>query len=356
MEDFPDFEARTDIGGTAGDNDYVVRLYTWDGSLSSDTVAVTVSVTNVEEPGVVTLSPSQPQAGAWVTAALREPDGEVNVNVPNGGWHWQRRANETAMWENITSSRTRSEFFQGPSYQPVAADVGQMLRATVSYTDGESADATDLKSSQSAATVPVRPGAPGKPTLEASGGDRRVTLTWTPAPDNGSKVTGYQYRQSTQSGSIGSQPWVEITGSTAATRSDTVTDHLTNGQPYTFQVRAQNGEGDGLASNSAEATPANRPPNPPSGLTSVVFAEESSDTVATYGLSDVDEGAVLTLKKEGPDAASFRISGDTLYFKEMEDFPDFSARTDIGGTAGDNDYVVGLYTRGTGRCRRTRWR
>ena len=94
--------------------------------------------------------------------------------------------------------------------------------------------------------------------------------------------------------------------------------------------------------------PPNRPPNPPAGSTSVVFAEESSDTVATYRLSDPDPGAVLTLKIGGPsassDSASFRISGDTLYFKEMEDFPDFEARTDIGGTAGDNDYVVRLYT------------
>ena len=244
----PDFEAPSDANT---DRVYSLEVKAYDGVLSSPPCTVEVAVRNVDEAGTVTLSPSQPRAGAWVTATLREPDKGVRVR----GWQWQRRASEAAPWEDITlvGALSAGEFFQGPSYRPVAGDVGQMLRVTMSYTDGESADANDLKSAQSAATVPVRAGTPGKPgNLEASGGDRQVRLTWTPARDNGSVLTGYQYRKSTNSDSITSQSWTGITGSTAATTSHTVTTGLTNGQAFTFQVRAQNGEGVGLGSSSAE--------------------------------------------------------------------------------------------------------
>ena len=104
-EDFPDFEAPTDIGGDDGDNDYVVRLYTWDGSLSSDTVAVTVSVTNVDEPGAVSLTSTSPRVGTRLTVVLTDPDGDVAVRA----WHWQRRASATAEWEPpLPSSSARA--------------------------------------------------------------------------------------------------------------------------------------------------------------------------------------------------------------------------------------------------------
>ena len=105
MADFPDFEAPTDIGGDDGDNDYVVRLYTWDGSLSSDTVAVTVSVTNVDEPGAVSLTSTSPRVGTRLTVVLTDPDGDVAVRA----WHWQRRASATAEWEPpLPSSSARA--------------------------------------------------------------------------------------------------------------------------------------------------------------------------------------------------------------------------------------------------------
>ena len=39
-----------------------------------DTKEVTVKVTNVDEPGLVTLSSRQPQAGVMLTAILTDPD------------------------------------------------------------------------------------------------------------------------------------------------------------------------------------------------------------------------------------------------------------------------------------------
>ena len=90
---------------------------------------------------------------------------------------------------------------------------------------------------------PVAPGAPT--SLEATAGDKMVTLTWM-APATGDDPTGYQVR-STVDGR--SSEWAATSSMTA----HTVTG-LTNGTEYTFEVRAMNAAGNGPAA-SAKATP-----------------------------------------------------------------------------------------------------
>ena len=67
---------------------------------ASAALPVSVRVTNVDEPGTVSLSPSRPEVGAWVTATLREPDRDVRVPE----WQWER-ADETDAWEDLSSRR-----------------------------------------------------------------------------------------------------------------------------------------------------------------------------------------------------------------------------------------------------------
>ena len=89
--------------------------------------------------------------------------------------------------------------------------------------------------------------------------DSRVELTWTstiPANlvDTLSAVedrSGFQYRQKA-GGGYGS--WIDIRNSNAFTGTHVVTG-LTNGTRYTFEVRAVNSAGGGLASNEEEAVP-----------------------------------------------------------------------------------------------------
>ena len=76
-----------------------------------------------------------------------------------------------------------------------------------------------------------------------------MALSWTAPSNGGSAITKYQYSAST-----GADNWQDIPGSGAATTSYTVTG-LTNGQSYTFKVRAVNSVGEG-AEATATATPA----------------------------------------------------------------------------------------------------
>ena len=94
--------------------------------------------------------------------------------------------------------------------------------------------------------VPLAPG-----NLKAAPRDQAVLLTWdTPAANNGSPLTGYEYRQSTDGGATWSPDWGTIplpSGTTAADLTEHTVTSLTNGTVYTFEVRAVNEVGEGAA-------------------------------------------------------------------------------------------------------------
>ena len=107
-------------------------------------------------------------------------------------------------------------------------------------------------------------GAPDVPhSLDAMPGNGQVMLSWV-QPSGGAEVTGYEYEQDV------SGTWIS-TGSTDT--SYTVTG-LTNGQSYTFRVRAVNSAGRSAASTaSASVTPATVP-GAPTGLSATVSHEQ----------------------------------------------------------------------------------
>ena len=104
----------------------------------------------------------------------------------------------------------------------------------------------------------------GKPVTDvdltdAVSGDRRVTLGWDPVPDPPTEeLGGFQYRQKA-GGDYGR--WIDVRNSDASTDEHVVAG-LTNGTTYTFQVRAVNSSGGGLASNELSAVPSTTPGAP----------------------------------------------------------------------------------------------
>ena len=108
---------------------YNVTVRAADRSNDSDTIAVTVRVTNVEEMGTVTLSPTTPPSiGTAITAALSDLDGGVTGTT----WQWSKSMTPTMMdsWMAITGATSNM-------YTVMDDDVGYYLRATAMYDDGE---------------------------------------------------------------------------------------------------------------------------------------------------------------------------------------------------------------------------
>ena len=84
-----------------------------------------VTVTNVDEPGIVTLSSLQPQVEAELTATLVDP--EVPVRSPTETWKWEK-SQDLSSWTPIDSVDLAVR-------TPDATTVGYYLRATATYDD-----------------------------------------------------------------------------------------------------------------------------------------------------------------------------------------------------------------------------
>ena len=137
----PDYESPGDSGG---DNVYEVTVVVTDSESNTDEQDVTVKVTNIEEPGTVTLSTLQPRVGFPVTATLADPD---NITADSVSWQWYRGADiqTTGLPEECaetTSDNCAIKAATSDVYTPVADDIGDTLNAVATYIDGSPNDPT----------------------------------------------------------------------------------------------------------------------------------------------------------------------------------------------------------------------
>ena len=148
---------------------YSVTVTATDTAGGTDTITITIYVNNVDEAGTVTLSSLQPLVAIPLTATLDDPDG-ISGSVT---WSWARSPNGASSWTLISGA--------SDSYTPAASDVGDYLRATASYNDGQGGG----KSAQtiSANAVEVAPGR-NKPVLREYPTATRSVTRNTPAGRN----------------------------------------------------------------------------------------------------------------------------------------------------------------------------
>ena len=117
----PDYEDPADANT---DNVYMVTVVATAGTLMASQ-DVTVTVSNVNEAGTVTLSTMSPAVGSEVTASLTDLDG----GITRTSWQWASADAMDGSFEDITGA-------DSASYTPVEGDAGMYLQATASYTDG----------------------------------------------------------------------------------------------------------------------------------------------------------------------------------------------------------------------------
>ena len=115
-----DFEDPADDNA---DNVYVIEIVADDGHGVIVRMDLEITVTDVDEPGIVALSITNPRVGAQLTATLTDP-GSQPATV---SWQWQRAgAPANPAWTNISGATSAT-------YTVVAADLGKVLRAVVRY-------------------------------------------------------------------------------------------------------------------------------------------------------------------------------------------------------------------------------
>ncbi len=147
----PDYENPRDANR---DHVYQVTVRASDGT-SEDTLAVTVTVTNVDEAGRILLSSLQPQLDTALTATLADPDG-VSGAI---SWTWERSLNRTSGWTPIGGATSAT-------YTPGDTDLHHYLRVAASYGDREGPGKSADRVAESVQAAPVSNGAPVFPSAE----------------------------------------------------------------------------------------------------------------------------------------------------------------------------------------------
>ena len=140
----PDFEAPVD--GDAA-NTYELTLLARAGSSVTDTHTFTVTVTDVDEEGALSLSSTRPALGAVLTAVPTDPDG---VTAGTAVWQWERSTGRNS-WAVIDGAAAAS-------YTPVAADTNTFLRVTATYADEHGTGKTVSEVAPNVVTGPLLTG------------------------------------------------------------------------------------------------------------------------------------------------------------------------------------------------------
>ena len=246
---------------------YSVTVTADDSKGGTDTIAVTIDVTDMEEDGTVTLSTYQPTARAQVTATLTDPDGVTGTTT----WLWAKSSDGNTDWANVGTN--------SPSYTTVDGDVGSYLRATASYTDGHGPS----KSANAQTTQKVGAGTNRAPEFGATTDTREVaekTAAGQPVgaavtandPDNGDTLT-----YSMSGGDAGLFDFDTGTGQIKV-KAGTTLDYEGTRKSYTVAIEVTDGKDADGASNPA-----------------------MDDSIAvTINVTDVDEAGTVALSMTQP--------------------------------------------------------
>ncbi len=299
---------------------------------------VTVTVTEVDEPGMVTLSSLQPQVGAELTATLTDPEADSPADLT---WKWEKSM-DMASWSTIDNGTAGT-------YMPLAAHVGRYLRIVATYDDSNGDERT--AQAVSANTVRTEPTTADPEPVFPDDSDARTVDENSAAGGNvGKPVAATDTSDDVVTYSLGGtdEDKFEIdpaTGQiTVGTRA--IMNHETN-PTYMVTVTATDASGDAPAAETVTITvkDLNEAPMVTEGVTMVEHAEDDADvdtddataltvTGATYTTSD-PEGGTVTLMAKGTDGDKFRISeAGALTFK---DAPNYEMPVDSNR---DNAYMV----------------
>ena len=174
----PDYE---NPGSADGDNVYEVTVLANDG-FNEAVRAVVITVTNEDEAGTVTLTPTAANVDGEIMASVTDIDSPRGIPDADVMWQWAKsdaRAGEFTDIEDATEA----------SYMPVEADQGMYLRATATYTDGEGSGKTESEVTTAPVAVtmdndgrisfsPRQPAVGRVLTARLSDADNPMNVTW----------------------------------------------------------------------------------------------------------------------------------------------------------------------------------
>ena len=300
---------------------------------TDDTITVTINLTNVDEPGTVSISGTL-SGGVTLTASVTDIDGTPTSVT----WRWARGDTQNGTFTNITGATS-------DSYTLVAADVTKYLRATANYTDpqgsSKSANATTGQIGASNAEPSFSTETATRTLPENTGAGINVTGGTIAATDSNSDTLTYTLT-GTDAGSFD----IDSSNGQIKTRTGVTYDFEGSKKTYTVTVNVRDskdaaGDANTVTDDSITVTINLTNVNEAPVIASPPATEsipENSTAVATFSATDVDASDTRTWSLEpADDGAKFTInpSSGVLTFTNA---PDFETPNQTGSTA--NEYKV----------------
>ena len=311
-----------------------------------DSVDVTITVGNEDEPGSVTLTTltASIQARVEVTAVLEDDDGPSPGSV---SWAWHRSPNGRTDWVTLAGAT-------GARYTPTLVDAGNFLRATASYNDGHGQDKTASEVSPRVGDPPPVNSAPAFPATEdgrrdvpedARGGDAVGDPVEANDLNAGDSAVNDPLAYSLTGTDAGSFTIDEGSGQIRLAQGTTLDFEGKRTYRVTVEVtdgRDQNGDDDMDAIDASRTvtisvTDVNEAPVV-SGDTTPSVAENTSAAVATYTGADPERD---TLEWSVNNTDFWISSRGQLYFQAPPDYEGGSTSFSIRVTATDPEGLEG---------------
>ena len=306
--------------------EYSVTVQNSDGLLTGS-LAVTITITNIDERGEIELSSEQPQVGTALTATLEDDDGDLS----NIAWQWESYSATTTTWTTVSTTTAGSA--TSNAYTPTSDDEGNTLRITATYTDGHGSGKTVVE--QPSNTVRAAPPINHAPEFDSPSVNRSIAENTAAGENIGAPVTA----DDQNSGDIlkyalegADAASFDIDSGTGQLKTKAALNYEGT-KTYTATVRASDpsNESDTI---SVTINVANVNESPKiDGRTLVTIIEGLSTSVATYSHGD-PEGENIVWNLAGPDKDAFAITEGELSFVSL---PDVENPTDVGT---DNVYNV----------------
>ena len=307
----PDFEGPADRDL---DNVYDVTISAGDTAGKTSSIDVTVTVTNVDEAGTVTLSSEQPGEGVSFSARLADPD-NIRSTI---SWQWSRSTDAAAGWVAIPNANSGI-------YVPSVVDVGHYLQATATYRDAESATADKTASAVSANAVLGRPEINIAPDfLEDDPTSRSVNENAAAGAAVGNPVAAEDANGDLLNYTLGGDDAASFTIDSATGQisvgASTILDFESRSS-YSVSVTAT--DPDGLSDSIGVSITVNDVDEAPSITavsTDMEYAENGTDPVATFAATDPEGVTPIGWELSGNDSDNFTIADGVLSFSASPDF------------------------------------
>ena len=324
----PDYDRPADSGGN---NEYDVQIRVYDGSLTG-TLDVTVTVTNVNEPPVVTAvggseNTTFPENSTSTVGRFRATDPE------RGSFVWSVDPARDGSFFSMNDDGYL-DFKEPPDFE---ASRGSTYELTVVATDTEG-NAGELDVRVTVTDVNEPPTVTGDTVLSVDENTENFSRTYSASDPEGADSTFTWSLSGTDSGDFNiNRDTGELTFRNIPNY-ESPADYNRNNEYLVTVVATDQGNLGGNLPVTVTVNDVNEPPSI-TGVESRSLPENSVSEVATYRADD-PERATITWSVSGADDDDFAISATGVL--TFANIPDFEAPTDANR---DNEYLVTVEAR-----------